>query len=219
MITVLVANPKGGCGKTTIATNLAAAFANGGLRAALADADRQRDGLHWLKLRPDAVPRILGLDWVKGDRKSPKNVDRLVVDCPAGLRPWRFREFAARADVVVVPVLPSPFDERTTERFMKRILKNKAIRKRRVAVGLVRNRTRARSRAADRLEAAMARMDAPGVGEIRDRALYVDLAANGLGVFDLPTPRIETVQADWRPLLRYVETAGWEAAGRRGRTG
>ena len=219
MITVLVANPKGGCGKTTVATNLAAAFANGGLRAALADADRQRGGLRWLKPRPDTAPRILGLDWAKGARKSPGNVDRLVVDCPAGLRPWRFREFVARADVVIVPVLPSPFDERTTERFVKRVLRNKAVRKRRVAVGLVHNRVRARSRAADRLETATARMDAPAVGEIRDRALYVDLAADGLGVFDLSAPRAEAVQAEWHPLLRYVETAGWEAAGRRRRTG
>ena len=115
-------------------------------------------------------------------------------------------------DVVVIPVLPSPFDERTAERFVKRILRNKAIRRRRAAVGLVRNRVRARSRAADHLETATTGMDVPDVGEIRDRALYVEVASNGLGIFDLPTPRIETVQADWYPLLRYIETAGWRGS-------
>lgn len=210
MITVLVANPKGGCGKSTIATNLAAAFATGGLRTALADADRQRSSLYWLKLRPDSQARIQGLDWIKGTKTIPKDVDRLVIDCPAGLRIWRFRKLVALADVVLVPILPSPFDERTTSRFVKRIQKIKAIRKNRVAIGIVRNRVRARSRAADHLEMVTAQLGAPDVGEIHDRALYMEVASNGLGVFDLPAPRFEAIQSDWYPLLRYVETVGWQ---------
>lgn len=213
MITVLVANPKGGCGKTTIATNLASAFAGGGLRTALADADRQRSSTYWLKLRPAAAPPIEGLNWAKGEPKPPADIDRLVIDGPAGLRLWRFRELVAHADVVIVPILPSPFDERTASRFVRRILRNKAIRKRNTPVGIVRNRVRVRTRAADHLETVTARLDAPDIGEIRDRTLYMDVASKGLGIFDLPPSRIQALQSDWYPLIRFIETAGW-----RGRT-
>lgn len=206
MITVLIANPKGGCGKTTIATNLASAFANGGLRTALADADRQRSSTYWLKLRPDTSPHIEGLNWAKGAPKPPKNIDRLVIDCPAGLRLWRFRRLAAHADVVIVPILPSPFDERVASRFVKRILRSKVIRKKGAPVGIVRNRVRVRTRAADHLEAVAARLEAPDIGAIRDRTLYMEVASKGLGVFDLSPSRIATIQSDWYPLIHFIES-------------
>ena len=93
---------------------------------------------------------------------------------------------------------------------MKRILGIKTVRKHRVAIGIVRNRVRTRSRSADHLETVTAELGIPDIGEIRDRALYTEVASTGLGIFDLPTPRIEAIQSDWYPLIRYVETAGWQ---------
>ena len=105
-------------------------------------------------------------------------------------------------------------NERTASRFVKRIMRNKAIRKRNMPVGIVRNRVRVRTRAADHLETVTARLDAPAIGEIRDRTLYMDVASKGLGIFDLPPSRIQALQSDWYPLIRFIETAGW-----RGRAG
>lgn len=209
MITVLVVNPKGGSGKSTIATNMAAAFACGGLRTALADADRQRSSLYWLGLRPKSVAPVKSLDWAKGITDIPNQLDRLVIDSPAGIRGRAMRELLALADVVIVPTLPSPFDEQAAARFVKAVSGLRAVRKKRTAVGIVRNRVRARSRAANHLQDFTAGLGVPDIGEIRDRALYVELVSNGLGVFDLPVPRIESVKSDWYPLLKYVEAAGW----------
>jgi chromosome partitioning protein len=103
MLRVLVANGKGGCGKTTIATTMAAAFARGGLMTALADADRQRLALAWLAFRPAEAASITGLDWRDGAAGTPARTQRLVVDAPAGLRARRLDDLVDAADLVVVP--------------------------------------------------------------------------------------------------------------------
>jgi chromosome partitioning protein len=205
MISVLVANPKGGCGKSTVATNLAAAFAAGGLRTALADADRQRSSLFWLDRRPTSVSPVTGLDWTDGATDVPAGIARLVIDCPAGLRMKRFRGLLEIADAVVVPVLPSPFDEHAAARFIERAREIKAIRKHRVAFGVVRNRVRVRSRAAAHLEAFVGELGATDLGAIHDRAWYTDVAAAGLGIFDLPLARISAICEDWVPMVRFIE--------------
>jgi chromosome partitioning protein len=116
---VLIVNPKGGCGKTTIATNLAAAFANWGLSTALADTDRQHSSLDWLVGRPDTAAPIRGLDWSKDIKKPPKGIARLVIDSSASLRMNEVRELVRTADAVIIPVLPSVFDLRATTAFLK----------------------------------------------------------------------------------------------------
>src|SRR5471030_2807188 len=97
MLTILVATTKGGCGKTTTATHLAAALAAAGHRVAIADADRQRSSLGWLDRRPAAAPTIEGVDWSRSLGKPPK-VDYLVVDAPAGLRSKEVKELVQLAD-------------------------------------------------------------------------------------------------------------------------
>ena len=146
MQTVLVANIKGGCGKTTIATHLAAALAGAGRRPALADVDRQRSSLGWLDRRPPQTARIRGLDWVKQIEEPPKKVDRLVIDAPAAMKLKQVETLIKRADVIVLPVLPSAFDETATARFLARIEELKPIRKDRTRIAVVGNRLRARTR-------------------------------------------------------------------------
>ena len=114
MITVLVANTKGGCGKTTVATHLAAAFATGGLRSALADADKQGSSLGWLRGRPASAAPIRALDWRDGPDKTPKQVDRLIIDAPAAMKMTKIADLLRLADIIVVPVLPSGFDTAAT---------------------------------------------------------------------------------------------------------
>ena len=149
---ILVTNIKGGCGKTTIATNLAAAFAAGGFKVGLAEVDRQKSTLSWLKLRGPAPRPIAGLDWRKQVGDIPADVQRLVIDAPANLRMRHVDELIQAADLVVVPVLASVFDERSTERFLVKLEELKPIRKGRKGVALVANRLRPRSKAAQRLD-------------------------------------------------------------------
>jgi chromosome partitioning protein len=205
MIRVLVTNIKGGCGKTTIATNLAGAFARGGLKTALADVDRQHSALDWLALRPDQAPAIAGLDWRKKPEPPQGGVARLVIDAPANLKIKDVEPLIGEADVVIVPVLPSLFDEGSTRRFMQRLDELKPIRKGRKGVLVVANRMRSRTKAAQRLESFLAGMDATPTARFADRALYGETAIQGLSVFDLQGRAVQEIQDEWRPLLRAVE--------------
>lgn len=204
---ILVANSKGGCGKTTIATTLAAAFARGGLRTALADVDRQKSSLAWLKRRPDSLPAIAGLDWTKEFEAPGKGVQRLVIDAPAALGVPRFRELLKMAQMIVLPVLPSAFDQAATARFLKKIDDLKPIRSNRKPIAVVGNRIRPRSRSTGELEAFLADTGHGVAGFIADRALYAEGAGSGVSVFDRDDARARSAQADWSPLITFVETA------------
>lgn len=204
MLTVLVANTKGGCGKTTTATQLATAFARAGLTTALADADRQGSSLGWLQRRSASAPRIRGLDWSKGPGKSP-GVDRLVIDAPAALKRGGIEALADAADVVLVPLLPSAFDEAATARLVAKLAALKPVRKGKKGVGVVANRVKARSRAAQRLDAFCAELDQPLAGRVADRAAYADLALDGLGVFDLDGAKSKSWREEWLSVVAFCE--------------
>lgn len=205
MLRVLVTNIKGGCGKTTIATNLAAAFAAGGFATALAEVDRQKSSLGWLKLRADAGRPIQPLDWRKDTGEVPPEIRRLVIDAPANLRMKHVDQLIGEADLVVVPVLASVFDEGSTERFLGKLDELKPIRKGKKGVALVANRLRPRSKAAQRLEAFLAGLDQPIAARLTDRAIYGELAVQGLSIFDVEGAPSRAVRDEWRPLLRAID--------------
>lgn len=207
MRTVLVANRKGGCGKTLVAITLAAALAGRGAAVALADADPQKSALRWLKRRPPVAPAIRALDWSRaGDvGDAPKKLDWLVVDAPGALAGARAEALIAEADAVVTPVLPSSFDADSTRRFLKEIEEVKRVRKGKVAVRLVANRVRPRGHAADRLGAFFTEIGQEPVAWIAERAVYADLAEEGLAVFDRPQRGFAPIRAQWGPVLAALE--------------
>lgn len=205
MLSILVLNLKGGCGKTTLATNLAGACAAYGLSTALAEVDRQKSALSWLKRRPDSLPKITGLDWRKEKQAPPKKTSRLIIDAPAGVRGQALEDLVKTTDIVIVPVLPSPFDEDATARFVKRLDQLKPVRKGKRAVGLVANRIRLRSRATARLDEFLTGLNHPAVTRLRDSSLYGDLAMEGQSLFDAKGQRANSLRDDWRPLLAFVE--------------
>jgi chromosome partitioning protein len=205
MISVLVANTKGGCGKTTLATNLAAAFAVSGHATAMADADRQRSALGWLRRRPKGAAPISGLDWTKGEYDLPHGITRLVIDAPAALKIKEVEALLKLADAVILPVLPSTFDADATHRFLSRLEALKPIRKSRAVVAIVGNRVRARTRAASRLEAFLEGLGQRVATRLSESAVYTDLAADGLGLSDLSGRRVAGLRAEWDPLLDLIE--------------
>ncbi len=202
---VCVINTKGGCGKTTVSTHIAAALSLSGLDTALADFDRQRNSLLWLRLRGDRKPRIRAIEWRKDFGNTPKKVRRLVIDCPASLRVKHARDVIRESDVIVVPVMPSVFDEATSRKFLKSLEELKPIRKGRKPILLVANRYRANSIAAKRLEEFVTANNYALMARIPDRSLYPAVAEKGETVFDSNSVAMRQQQNNWLPLIAAIE--------------
>ena len=205
MQTILIANPKGGSGKTTLATKIAGWLAGKRQRVALQDADPQRSASEWLARRPPLFPAIGGFT---GDvrRKELKDVapQWLVVDSPAGLHGEALRDAVRRADVMLVPVSPSAFDMAATKHFLETVGDYKAIKEGGIAVGIVGMRVDARTRSAADLDEFLAGYDYPVVTHLRDTQVYVYCARDGYSVFDLPRSRGEQDWEQWKPLTRWI---------------
>jgi len=214
MRTILVANPKGGSGKTTLATNVAGWLAGKRQRVVLADHDAQRSSTEWLERRPPLFPPIIGLA-PGGKKKDLKGFDPqwLVVDSPAALRGDDLRDAVRRADLMLVPVSPSAFDITATRRFLAAIAEHKAVRQGALAIGLVAMRVDSRTISAGELDAFLEDVDYPLVAHLRDAQVYVHCARDGASVFDLPRSRAEQDWEQWRPLTRWIAQQAAAAAG------
>jgi chromosome partitioning protein len=205
MQTILVANPKGGSGKTTLATNVAGWLAGRKQKVVLADFDPLRASAEWLKRRPKLFPAIAG--WTPDasrDEIKEQHPDWLVMDTPAGLHGDSLREAMQRADVLLLPVAPSAFDMAATEHFLDQIGTYKAVKKGEIAIGLVAMRVDPRTLAAAELEEFLEAFKFPLVAHLRQTQVYVHCARDGSTVFDLPRSRAEQDWEQWRPLTRWI---------------
>ena len=211
-ISVLVANIKGGCGKTTIATHVAAAFARSGRFTVLADGDRQRSSLRWTTTRPRGAAGLAAVDWSKDISQISPAPERLVIDAPAAMGRDHIEELVEMAHAIVLPVLPSVFDESSTERFLERLADLKPIRKQRKLVAVVGNRVRANTRAAARLDRFLQGIGFSVIARLRDSQVYPEAAARGLSIFDVPGRRELEFRRDWDPLLAWLGIADITAA-------
>lgn len=204
MLSVLVGNIKGGCGKTTIATHLAAAAASLGHRTVIGDCDRQKSSLNWLRRRGAVTNTIQGLDWSRTVGDVPGDAQCLIIDAPAAMRHKAVEELIDIADVVVVPVLPSAFDQDATAHFLSKLSEVKSVRKHKRSVVVVGNRLRAGTKAAQGLEAFMAGLGFPVIARLRDSQLYPALAAMGSTVVDGGDRRAKDYLNDWEPIFKHV---------------
>lgn len=207
VLSILVANPKGGSGKSTLSTNLAGYFASSGCRVMLGDVDRQQSSLAWLARRPHALPRIHGWEVTPGEpARPPQGTEVTVLDSAAGLHGKKLTALLRRVDRILVPIQPSPFDMWATESFFRQLLEEKALRKSRVFVGVVGMRVDPRTRSARELEQFLAGNDIPVLGWLRDTQLYVQAAAAGLSLFDLPPSRTQRDREAWQPIIDWLDS-------------
>ena len=207
MRTVLVASSKGGAGKTTLATNLAAHYALDGKRTVLVDADRQHSASRWSEKRAGMATAVLPVDGSrKGWQKAiPADTQVVVVDAAAGDMAEELEEFLERADAVLVPVNPSMIDLEATVGFLNSLAKHSRVRKGKLPVALVGNRLKPWTSASQQAMEQLKAWPYPLVAQLRDTQAYVLMVALGKSVFDYRSEQIRGHQDDWAPLLKWLK--------------
>ena len=204
MPVIVVANPKGGVGKSTVATNVAGYFASRGHAVMLGDADRQQSSRTWLGLRPPTAAPISA--WETGPDlrvRPPKGTTHVVLDTPAGLHGKRLDEVLKLANRVLVPLQPSIFDIHATHDFLQRLAEHK--RSRGLEIGLIGMRAREGSISADQLKTFLEDQAFPVLGQLRDTQNYIHLAARGLSLWDVAPSRVERDLAQWQPITAWLD--------------
>ncbi len=203
MPVIVVANPKGGVGKSTLSTNVAGYWARQGHAVMLGDVDKQQSARLWLGLRPPQAAPIRAWE-VTQDHvvRPPKGTTHVVLDTPAGLHGKRLDEVMKMADKVLVPLQPSIFDIHATHDFLLRLLDYK--RSSKVQVGVVGMRVRDGSISVGQLQQFLASADVPVIGYLRDTQNYVHVAARGLTVWDIAKSRVERDLVQWEPIVTWL---------------
>jgi chromosome partitioning protein len=203
MPVIVVANPKGGVGKSTLSTNVAGYLAHAGQAVMLGDVDRQQSTRTWLSLRPEGIPRITNWDVTHDEIvRPPKGTTHVVLDTPAGLHGKRLDEVMKIADKVIVPLQPSIFDIHATHAFLRDLLAHR--RSDKVSLGIVGMRIREGTISADQLRSWSGTLETPVITYLRDTQNYVHLAARGLTLWDVAPSRVERDMEQWQPLIKWI---------------
>jgi len=200
---ILIANPKGGSGKTTLSTNIAGYLASRGQRVAILDLDRQKSATQWLSSRPRELP---GIELMQPGSEHDSPLDWLVIDSPAGLHGKNLDHALKLVHRVIVPIAPSAFDIRASRDFLEVLNQEKMVRKGKVFIGVVGMRMDPRTRAALTLEQFLAGLDLPVLAYLREAQVYVNAAFEGRTLFDLPPSLAERELEQWSYLLGWLES-------------
>jgi chromosome partitioning protein len=214
MRTILVTNSKGGCGKTTVATNIASYYAAADAKVAIQDYDPQGSSLQWLRLRPQHLARIHGANgtpqkahllrtmqtWV------PSETDIQLIDAPGGIKGLLLQEVVSKADMVVIPVGPSSIDVHATADFVKNLFLLGRVRTRNIKVAVVANRVRSSMPVYEPLERFLRSLGLPFLTRIRDSDTYIRAAEQGMGVFDMDARETEVEREEFLPVVHWLDS-------------
>jgi chromosome partitioning protein len=203
MKTILIANPKGGCGKTTLSVNIAGYLANRGKRVAMLDMDLQQSAALWLATRPDDLPPVNAM---KHGKEDDGTNDWLVIDSAAGTSGSNLAySIIKQASKIIVPITPSLFDLGASQDFIKELVEEKKVRGSHCHIGVVGMRMEPRTRAAQALEYYISNLDLPVLAHLRETQVYVNAAFEGKSVFDLPHHIAERELEQWAYLQSWLE--------------
>lgn len=212
---ILVTNAKGGCGKTTIATNIASHYAAYGKAVRLFDHDNQGSSLQWVRRRQDGYTKIHGVDASRRpdnhmtrswQLRVPPDTDVVVIDTPAAIEVPELASMFQANDFLVIPVLPSPIDIHATAHFIKDVLLVGKARKKQIQVAVVANRVRKNTLMYHALERFLFSLNIPFVSSFRDTQFYVKAMEQGVGIEELKHPRMKTDLEQWERLMRWLDT-------------
>jgi chromosome partitioning protein len=202
----MILNAKGGCGKSTLATNTASYFATTGKNVVLADLDPQRSSLEWLEARPQERDPITALDGCAQPLRAPRDTDFVIFDAPAATHGKDLTAVVKRAETLVIPVLPSPIDMRACAHFVHELLTVGKVSRQQTRLAVVANRVRTNTLIFQSLEAFLKRLDIPFITALRDSQNYIRAAERGLGIFEMAPSAVETDLEQWEPLLRWLKS-------------
>ena len=204
---IMVLNAKGGCGKSTLATNIASYFANEGASVALADYDPQRSSLDWLDRRPENRAKIAGVAGFDGGlRHVPRTADFVIIDAPARSHGSELTDLVKHAETIVVPVLPSTIDMQATTKFLEELKDIGKIERKQAKIGTVANRVRDNTLIFDELDEYLLKARTPYIAALRDAQNYVRAYTRGLGIFELPEYLAWPDWDEWKPLTAWLRS-------------
>ena len=215
MLRIAIMNTKGGCGKTTVATNLASYCAGQGCTTALFDYDRQASSTRWLNIRKHKFPAIHGVAAFEPPKEGttrawqmalPAGTRYVVTDTPAGYSPVDIEDRVAEADVILIPILPSSIDIHCTAHFIHHLLLMGKARRLNKRVGIIANRSRAHTKAADKLDYFLDELDIPVIARLRDTQRYVSAVEQGLGIHELAERDAGNDTGTWETLLTWLDS-------------
>jgi chromosome partitioning protein len=203
----MVLNAKGGCGKSTLATNIAVFFARDGHNVCLADYDQQRTSLDWLAQRPSDLPAISGVAaYEEGLRNVARNTDILVIDAPARVHATELNELVRRAETIIVPVLPSSIDMKACGHFLTELLEIGKVSRKQARIALVANRVREYTLIYEELDQYLTKLKLPYLGCLREAQNYVRAYARGMGVLELPEYLAWPDWKQWEPIGEWLDS-------------
>lgn len=205
MRSILVVNPKGGCGKTTIATNLATYYAVWDVPTALVDLDPQQSAMEWLRVRPAEENTIQGFNGLKGKIYPNEDTQRVIYDAPARTDPAKVARLIKLVDVVIIPVQPSAIDMRVAAAFVSDITARVRRNNAKAIIGVVANRAQKNYQSYNVLIRFLKALEIPFVGVIRNSQNYIRAADNGVGIFEMPAPEVKQDMQQWQPILHWIE--------------
>ncbi len=204
---ILVLNPKGGCGKSTIATNLASYFASTGRKVALVDYDPQRSSLDWLERRPSNRNAIKGIaGFKKGMKNVPRDADVAVIDAPARSHGKELTNLLNHAETILVPVLPSTIDMQATSKFITEVMGTPRLKKNKAKIAVLANRVRDNTIIFDELDAFLRELNVPYIATLREAQNYIRAYTRGLGIHELPQYLAWPDLEEWGPLTDWLES-------------
>ena len=206
MRTIMLLNAKGGCGKSTLASNLASYYASTGKTVALVDFDPLASSLEWLAARPESAPAIIGINGTAESVRLPRNVEVAIFDVPAGLRGKELTAMVRRAETLIIPVLPSPIDIRAAAHFIGELLTVGKVSRDQTKLAVVANRVREHTLVYHKLEAFLKSLKIPFVTSLRDTQNYIHAEERGLGVFEMAPSLVARDLEQWQPLIKWLNS-------------
>lgn len=209
MRTIMLMNSKGGCGKTTLATNIATWYADEGKKVALADFDPQGSSLDWLEARNsyEGIPKIEAINAIEGSVSPARGTEYLIMDVPAAVHGGEINSLLRRVQSLIIPVLPSPIDMRACSRFLEELLASGRVSKKETRISIVANRVRENTIIYRQLEEYLGHLKIPFLTHLRESQNYIRAAEQGLGLFELAPSMVWYDLEQWDPIFEWLASA------------